>query len=191
MVTITVVRGLESKLRKGKDDDHIYDEILYSDNHCLSQSDENLPANSDGTAASGHSLPKRKTGKVPSVMPEDKNPRFRTQKMMQQQLLPRDKMMGGKRSMQQGSKDSGLSSGSSNHQDSEEPHQGRLLCSPGPLVGDSHLQQLSRTGSGGGSTGNLLKQQTSCQSCRTEGNYEVEVSLSHLAISDVLDLSHG
>lgn len=197
LVTITVQRGSNPHSnRQGVDpegDNHVYDEILYTD--CLSQNlsqglsqghsqgfDENLPGGGGGGGgmAFNHLPLKNKPGKNHS---EDKGQRLRLQQQLSSSSLQlqhvRDRTMGGKQGKaprERGSKDSGLSSGSSVHQDDMDPSQGKHNLG-GPHGGEGPLlHRLCRTSSGG-SGSYLPEQQVSSVHCRIEGDLEVEVSL--------------
>lgn len=189
LVALTIIRGLEPFPHKGQSDDHVYDEI-YSDRQ-LGQNhlDENTPINSDSTMSSGFPLPKTKTGKVPPI---DQNQRSHAPKLLQPlsplpvRAVHRDKPLLCKtskypRALEGGSKDSGLSSGSSTHQENEDPHLGRHMFAPSSPVGDSPRHHFHRTGSGS-SVGPISQRPTSNSHCHIEGEYEVEVSLNLLAL---------
>ncbi len=192
MVTITVLRGTNTHSHsQGVDyDNHVYDEILYTDcSQGLSQGqsqghsqgfsqDEGLPG---GVMSSNHLLPKSKLGKSSS---DDKNQRLRMQQQLSSSSLQlqygRDRVAmskQGKVPRERGSKDSGLSSGSSGHQDDLDPSPGRhtFVGAPHGMENTKH-HRISRTGSGG-SGSYQPEQQVSNMHCRVEGDSEVEVSV--------------
>lgn len=159
-MTLTVHRGISA-------DDHVYDEIFYSENlsqnlsqqslsQNLSQQDENTPFNMASSSSSRPRVRMEDTGHHPPPPSSSATPRG---KHAHRVLHHQHKSPQG---MEKGSKDSGLSSGSSTHQDQED-RQG--------------LQYRSRTQSQGSqsSQGSQLEQRSNGR-CRIEGNYEVEVS---------------
>lgn len=117
LVTLTVLRGVDCNKRSGERadrgiDDHVYDEILYTDfqlSQNLSQQDENTPIN----MASGGYPKSSSKGRVPMSRGTSHH-HLHTCK-------GRDKG---------GSKDSGLSSGSSTHHLNNE--EGRVPTFPDP-----------------------------------------------------------
>ena len=134
------------------------------------------------------------TSKNKPAKMEDRNQRLQNQhQQLSSSLLQlsyaRERNIAGKPAKnprERGSKDSGLSSGSSVHQDDADPSQGRHGFVGNPHAGESSLHnRLCRTGSGG--SGSYLPEH--CVSnihCRVEGDFEVEVSRSSGVCSLVL-----
>lgn len=150
-MTLTVHRGIATG-------DHVYDEIFYSENlsqnlsqsqslsQNLSQQDENIPFN----MASSSSKPRIRMEERQQHPPGPSS-----------SVAPRGKPVHRvlHQGVEKGSKDSGLSSGSSTHQEQEGvPHRSR-----------------TRSQGSQGSQGSQWVEQRSNGRCRIEGNYEVQV----------------
>jgi len=197
LVNITVLRGSNPRSRVRSldfdvDDSHVYEEILYSDcNQSLSQGGASqghsqvfLSQDDNGggsvTSGSHFSSSRNKPAKM-----EDRSQRLQNQQQLSSSSLQlsygRERTVGGKPAKnprERGSKDSGLSSGSSGHQDDADPSQGRHGFVGNPHAGENSMQhnRICRTSSGG--SGSYHPEH--CVSnihCRVEGDYEVEVSL--------------
>lgn len=172
-VILTVHRGLGVN-------EHVYDEIFYSDSQLSqnnSQQDENMPLN----VVSSYPKPR-----VRAVTTVEESQRYQNQHRQgvssngapvsgahhlkqpaHRALHPQVAFPQG---MERGSKDSGLSSGSSTHQDSE------VNISRQGFAGKRESYH-SYAGSQGSQGSHVSRgsHQVSNSHCRIEGNYEVEV----------------
>ncbi len=182
LVTLTVLRGLEWR-QGGGPEEHLYDEILYTDSlsQNLSQQDENSLS---VVMAAGYPKQKKRS---PSILEDNLNQKSRHSNSTSgggTHLVPVQRKdyhvsnlsthhhhhsPAGKSSsfrIERGSRDSGLSSGSSNHHDDEAQNRHGFVMNPEP----NHCRQGSYESQSYKCVGKL-----SSSHCRREGNYEVEV----------------
>lgn len=163
LVTLTIHRGMA----KVEHDQHLYDEIFYSDSQLSQQS---LSQQDDSMSLNFPTYPRAKSrgGKGDENQGYHRNPSSsslatatgRCTKPMHRVVHQTNPSQQG--TMERGSKDSGLSSGSSTHQEHEENrHAGRLPEPHRHRMGSQGSQESH--GSQGSGSGMV------------EGNFEVEV----------------
>lgn len=174
LVTLTVHRGVAPQ-----DQQHLYDEILYSDSQLsqnLSQPDENMPLTPAYTGVRPRGRPALLVEENQrSPHPQSPHPQSPHLQSPHPRLPSSSGHRGGKpvhrvvlqqppQGVEKGSKDSGLSSqGSSNHHNHHDNEEGRR---PEP----HHVRMGSQ-----GSQESRGSQSSGSGHSRVEGNYEVEV----------------
>ena len=195
LVTLTVIRNSNTQQMdynfSSIPEEHIYDEILYTDSlsQNLSQQDENFPPFATKESSSSRKHGRRRQRKDGQNRPSKLALKRSTSPVANSAFLrPTPGNQGSPHSGEKGSKDSGLSSGSSGSKHQEEEQQQQQQEQQGEVPMDrSQAGRLSyRTEQE--IAKNFLKTQQkyqesavlvpSSRNCRIEGEYEVEVRLT-------------